>query len=170
MPFADLASDVAGRLQPLGDGEFRQRQRSLAVVLHAESLLVAPGDHAGARGHALRRADIAARETHAIARELVEMRRADVAVHTLRAEVGPSVVVAVDEDDVGLRRMERRDWSKEQESSEELHGGLKQAADMASIPFFAWANSVLASWRSSQARSQRNLRSSSRIGWSLMLA
>ena len=36
-------------------------------------------------------------------RERVEVWRADVAIHTLRAEVGPAMVVAVDQNDVGLR-------------------------------------------------------------------
>ena len=67
-------------------------------------MLVAAGDHAGARRHALRRGDVTAGEAHALARERIEVWRADVAIHTLRAEVSPAVVVAVDENDVGFRR------------------------------------------------------------------
>ena len=72
-----------------------------AVVLDAEALLIQAGDEPGAGRRALRRGDVAAREPHAVARELVEVRRADVLVHALHAEIGPAVVVGEDEEDVG---------------------------------------------------------------------
>ena len=41
-------------------------------------------------------------EPHAIASQRIEIRRADILVDALGAEVGIAVIVTVDEDDVGL--------------------------------------------------------------------
>ena len=53
MPLADLSGDVTGSLEALGEGELLERQRPLVVILDAEALLIAPGQHAGAGGDAL---------------------------------------------------------------------------------------------------------------------
>ena len=94
----------------------------LVIVLNAETLLIAAGEDAGPRGDALGRGDIAAGEADAVAGHRVEVRRADVLVRTLDAEVGPAVVVRVDQDDVRLIRGMRRERSKEYGKEAAKHG------------------------------------------------
>jgi len=53
LPLAHLPGAVAGLAKPLGEGDLVAGQRPAAVLLQAEALLVAPRQHAGARGHAL---------------------------------------------------------------------------------------------------------------------
>ncbi|MEJ1974611.1 MAG: hypothetical protein WDM96_19860 [Lacunisphaera sp.] len=71
-------------------------------MFDAEAFLIAARDHTGAGRHALRCTHIAVTETDAGRGERVEVRRLDVLVHTLNAEIGKAVVVAVNKNNVRL--------------------------------------------------------------------
>ena len=67
VPFADETGDVAGGLEPVGDGLFAHGQPVVAagIELVAEALLVAPRHQPRARWRAIRPADVAIGEPHA---------------------------------------------------------------------------------------------------------
>lgn len=122
-------SGAAVKSCTFGDGELGKRERALPIFRDSEALQVAVRDHTRARRHTLRRGDVAVDEAHAVGDEGVKVRSADVAVRALRAEVGPAMIVTVDEDDVGLTRSGVRDAVGDQcrdssERNEEfIHGG-----------------------------------------------
>jgi hypothetical protein len=94
-----------------------------AVVIEIEAALEAPGHHAATRGHALRRRAVAMRRHHAAAGQCVEIRRLDVLHHAVDAEIGVSVVVGVDEDDVGLvGSLSETTEGTEEHREEAIHG------------------------------------------------
>ncbi len=113
VPFTDLSGDVTGGLEAFGNGQLFERERTLVVILDAEALLVATGEDAGARGHALRGSDVAAREADAIAGHRIKVRCPDVLVRALGSEIRPAVVVRIDQDDIRLVRGDGRERSEQ---------------------------------------------------------
>ena len=65
VPLPDHPGAIAGSSQPIREGPLGQWQRPAPVRLRAEAGLLATGQESGARGHALRGGDVAAREAHA---------------------------------------------------------------------------------------------------------
>ncbi len=102
--FADPAARVAGGSEQFGDRALGEGEWAVVVVLDAKPLLVAARDQPGPRGHALRGRDVAPWKPHAVASQLVEMRRADVGVGALDGKVGPAVVVGIDDENIRRRR------------------------------------------------------------------
>ena len=119
VPFAELSGGIAGFLQAGGNGGFLVKAREvLAIVIHVEAALKLADHQTGTRGHALRSGAIAMLGQHAALGERIDVRSLDVGDDTLNSEIGVTVVVGVDDDDVGLgcvsnsrkEKQERKNW------------------------------------------------------------
>lgn len=96
VPFAHEPGRVARGLEKFGERLFAPRQPRLSsrflldrICLVSEAHLMPPGDQPGAARRAIRRGDVALRETDAIARERVDVRR-----RNLRPAVAGEIAVA----------------------------------------------------------------------------
>ncbi len=94
------------------------------LALCVPPLLIPPRDHTCARRHALRCSHVAAGKAHAVARKLIEVRRADFRIRALRAEIRPSVIVGVNEEDVRLPFRSVRGRADCEEEKELAHGRI----------------------------------------------
>ena len=118
VPFAEHAGGVAGFLQRVGDRDLIERQCGDVIdgpqraALPVEAIDAADGVDAGARAvlaaHqrgarrlAVRAAGVAARESHALGGQAVDVRRF-VVLAAEAGDVGVAQVVGQDEDDVGF--------------------------------------------------------------------
>ena len=102
MPFAHLAGDVASGFEAFCEGHFGDGQGALAIVIHAEALLITTGDDTRSRWHTLWCTHIAMGKANPVADECVEIGGLDVFIYALGTEIGEAVVIAVNQDDVGL--------------------------------------------------------------------
>ena len=114
MPLADLAGGVAHFFETFGDGEFLVESDEVCTIgFHTKAVLVFPGEQSGSRGDALGSGGIAIGGTDAGGGKSIEVGRFQVIINPRRSDVGPAVVVGVDEDDIGLLCSERKQESEE---------------------------------------------------------
>jgi hypothetical protein len=141
VPLADEAGGVAVVFQEPrqraavgGQAELERAAGAAERGLDAHALLVAAGDERGARRRTLRHR-VKVREPHALAREAVDVGRADIG-RSIAAEVAVAGVVGHDEDDVrphgggaGGRSCRESDGEGdgEQQAGQEGHGDEKLA-------------------------------------------
>ena len=124
---AEPARRIAGRLEPVGDRGFLERQaerrvrgsRRPGVELVPESRLVASGHEAGPRRAAVRPADVAAGEPHAAGGDAVDVRRGNLWREALAAQFAVAEIVGQDDEDVRLRgRRGESDVAKDAQESQ----------------------------------------------------
>jgi hypothetical protein len=125
VPFPDLSCEIARGFEPFCESQFGEGQSSLRIVFQAEALLVPPGEHASTGWHTLRGTDIASSAAHSVPGEGIQMGGADVFVDALDSQIGPAVIVRVNDEHIGLRQEQGRG---EEESEQQAHGGGWNAA------------------------------------------
>lgn len=129
VPFAELRGDVARVLQSRGEGGLLVEaiERGV-VVVEVKAPLKTPRHEPATRWHALRRGAVTMLCDHAAASQRIEMWRTHILLDATNAEVRETVVVGVEDDDVGTRRS-RESGEQRAESEEEnkkAHGSVKR--------------------------------------------
>ena len=100
VPFAETAAHITRRFQCLCERHFLTVHglQTRGRIQHAESEMMAPGEHGSARGRA-DRADVKMLQFHALVLELVERRRGELVV-AMATQIAPAHVISEDEEDV----------------------------------------------------------------------
>ena len=104
MPLPDERRAVAGLLQQRRQGGMLRRQTDIAAGQRLlqpdrQPVLVAAGDQRGARRRTDRGVGVRLQEAHALGRQAIDVRRADIGTPVARY-VGVTEIVGHDEDDV----------------------------------------------------------------------
>ena len=139
MPLADVRGGVAGRREPLGDGDSRERQMadilgllqgrvlqrkadriSGRVVGDPQSCRRLPGHHRSTRRRANRGGGISIDEAHAFCGQLIQRWRVHLRV-AVTVEIPPAKIVRHDDDDIGLPGCGANERQGEDEDGEDVH-------------------------------------------------
>ena len=129
MPFADAGGRIPllpehGRHGGAGGRDHGRSVRGKDAVLHPRPPVVAAGENAVARGRADRCRSMRIGEGHPLRRELVEVRRRDLAALRVQAlHIAVAEVVGEDVDDVGFCGLRRRGCGLCGEGCEVCNGG-----------------------------------------------
>src|SRR5688500_16074958 len=102
MPFADGAGRVTERFETVGDCFFRLGQAELwarAIELMAEARLIAAGHQSSASRAAIRPGNVTLRETDAVLRNRIDVRRWDLLV-TLEPKLPVTHIVTKNDDNI----------------------------------------------------------------------
>ena len=129
--FSREAGEVAGSAQARGIGIVEHPPLEVAVLeVAAVAVFVEAGEDAHAAGHADGGGVVVIRETHAVAREAIEVRRVDVGVAG-GADGARGLVIGEEEDDVRPRRGRggggQGEDAEGDEGADEFHGDERQA-------------------------------------------